>query len=248
MSLGLTVWFRPVFPDIVPTVPIDLVSGGMAYVAFLGSTSCHEAAHAWAALRLGDDTAARGGQATLDPTPHVRRDPIGMVVVPLVSFVAGGAMIGWASAPYDREWARNFPRRAAAMSFAGPAANLLLVILAAALIRAGVGVGVFESPGNPGWDRVTAAVGGGFWPFLAGMLSLTFSLNLLLGLFNLLPLPPLDGAALPLLFLPPRAAAGWIEWRGAIGFVGLFAAWKVSDLFFPPFWQGARQLLLGSGS
>src|SRR5215475_8256070 len=100
----------------------------MTYVVFLYSTVLHEAAHAWAAHRLGDDTAYRGGQVSLDPTPHIKREPWGMVLIPILSFLMGGWMIGWASAPYDPEWARMYPRRAGMMAVAGPVANLLLVL------------------------------------------------------------------------------------------------------------------------
>jgi len=79
------------------------------YLAFLFSTTLHEASHALVALKLGDDTAHRGGQVTLDPIPHIQREPVGMVVVPIVSYLLGGWMIGWASAPYDPEWAGRNP-------------------------------------------------------------------------------------------------------------------------------------------
>ena len=82
---------------------MDFLALGLGwYVVFVFSVTCHEAAHAFAAMKLGDKTAYHGGQVTLDPTPHVRRSPFGMVVVPILSFLLGGWMIGWASAPYDR--------------------------------------------------------------------------------------------------------------------------------------------------
>ncbi len=124
----------------------DLVTGVKWYLVFLFSTTFHEAAHAWSALKLGDDTAHRGGQVTLDPTPHIKRAPFGMVVVPIISYLMGGWMIGWASAPYDPRWAAANPRKSALMSLAGPAANLILVIIAAILIRGGIAFHVFESP------------------------------------------------------------------------------------------------------
>lgn len=226
----------------------DLVTGGMSYAVFLLSTTCHEASHAWTALRLGDDTAARGGQVTLDPTPHVRREPIGMVVVPIFSFLLGGGMmLGWASAPYDPEWARRWPRRAALMALAGPGANLSIALLAAVVIRTGELTGYFEHPARIGWSQLTLATGGGFGPFFAGMASLFFSMNLLLGIFNLLPIPPLDGAAMPLLFLSERAAESWQAAKGSFGFFGLFLAWKLFDVVFPPVWRAATALLLGPG-
>lgn len=229
----------------VAAMDIEWVQGGMSYVVFLFSTTCHEAAHAWSALKLGDDTAARGGQVTLDPTPHIKREPLGMVVVPILSFLAGGGMLGWASAPYDPHWALRYPRRAAWMALAGPAANLTLFFIALLLMHAGQVTGVFETPSRCTFANVIDATGGGFWPFIAGMLSLLFSMNLLLFVFNLIPLPPLDGAAIPLLALPEETAARYLALRGGLGFVGLFIAWKLFDLVFPSIWRAALVLLPG---
>src|SRR6266566_80447 len=194
----------------------DLVEGLKWYLVFLFSTSCHEAAHAWSAHRLGDDTAYHGGQATLDPTPHIKREPMGMVVVPLLSYFLGGWMIGWASAPYNPQWALRFPQRSAVMALAGPAANLLLVLCAAVLMRVGFEWNVFREPVDASFLNVVVASGehDGIWTFCAKLLSLFFSLNLLLGAFNLLPLHPLDGSSLPLLFLPAGAAEKyWLALR-----------------------------------
>lgn len=227
---------------------VDLIAGGMSYVVFLCSTTCHEAAHAWAALRLGDDTAYRGGQVTLDPTPHVRREPFGMVVAPIASYLLGGSMLGWASAPYNPEWAARYPRRSALMALAGPAANLLLLLLAVLLIQLGCALGVFALPVHYGWMKIAVALHGGFWPFVAGMLSILFSLNLLLFTFNLLPLPPLDGAALPLLVLPESAGRGYLGLSRGLGLFGLFLAWKVFAFVFPPVWRTALGLCFGPGT
>jgi len=81
--------------------PEALVQGLVWYVVFLFSTTCHEASHSLAAKWGGDLTAFRGGQVTLNPLPHMKREPFGMLVVPLLSFLLGDWMIGWASAPYD---------------------------------------------------------------------------------------------------------------------------------------------------
>src|SRR5208282_5331142 len=105
-------------PDLSPAT---LVLGFIWYVAFLFSTTCHEAAHAYVAKIGGDTTAALGGQVSLNPIPHIRRSPFGMVVFPILSFfLSGGGMIGWASAPYDPLWERRHPRRSAWMALAGP--------------------------------------------------------------------------------------------------------------------------------
>src|SRR5438105_6791464 len=92
--------------------------GVMWYVVFLFSTTCHEASHAFAAKLGGDLTAFHGGQVTLNPVPHMRREPFGMLLVPILSYLLGGWMIGWARAPYDPFCQARHPRRAAWMSWA----------------------------------------------------------------------------------------------------------------------------------
>jgi len=224
----------------------DFTLGIKWYLVFLFSTVCHEAAHAWSAWKLGDDTAQRGGQVTLDPTPHIKREPVGMVLVPILAYLSSGWMIGWASAPYSVAWARQFPGRAALMALAGPAANLLLVLFAVLCIRFGTCQGWFEAPFSPGFSSVTTAVGSGLGSFFAAMLSLCFSLNLLLALFNLLPLPPLDGSSLPLLFLRGGLANGYQSAIQNPGWfwIGLFLAWKLFDGLFQPFFRAACRILL----
>jgi len=138
-------------------VNFNLVTGLEWYLVFLFSTSFHEAAHAWTSWKLGDDTAHRGGQVTLDPTPHIYREPLGMVVVPIVSYVLGGWMIGWASAPYDPAWAVANPKRAALKSLAGPAANLILLLLAAGLLRGGIWLDFFQSPASVNFSHMVVA-------------------------------------------------------------------------------------------
>src|SRR5271169_1105799 len=118
-------------PDFTPDV---LVSAFITYIVFLFSTTCHEAAHALVAKRGGDSTAALGGQVTLNPIPHIRREPFGMVLVPILSYATSGWMMGWASAPYDPNWQQKHPRRAAWMSLAGPAANFALALIAGIIV------------------------------------------------------------------------------------------------------------------
>ncbi|MGC3989804.1 MAG: site-2 protease family protein [Chthoniobacteraceae bacterium] len=228
---------------------LDFVDLLKWYLVFLFSTSAHEAAHAWAALKLGDDTAHRGGQVTLDPTPHIKRAPMGMVVVPIVSFLAGGWMIGWASAPYNVAWALTYPRRAALMALTGPLANFTLVILAAIAIKVGIAAHYFQAPFHLGFTHLVDATGDGLGEFSAKVLSITFSLNLLLGTFNLLPLPPLDGSSLPLLFTQgetTRKLYAFIH-QGGLQMIGLFIAWKVFGTIFHPILLWAVNLLYPSG-
>ena len=128
----------------VPDIPSALAY----YVVFLFSTTLHEAAHAWAAMLGGDLTAYHGGQVTLDPRPHIRREPIGMVVLPLLTSLASGWPFGFASAPFDPAWSLRHPKRAGWMALAGPGANLLLVLLAGVGIRLGAALGVFHAPSS----------------------------------------------------------------------------------------------------
>lgn len=224
---------------------IDLVGGLQWYLVFVFSTSWHEAAHAWVAHKLGDSTAYHGGQVSLDPTPHIRREPLGMVVVPILSFLLGGWMIGWASAPYDPRWASEYPRRAVLMALAGPAANLLIVLIAAVLMRVGFGWDAFSTVSDCGFDNVVIARGGVYSDFFASTLSVFFSLNLLLFVFNLLPVSPLDGSNIPFLFLSPKAAETYREAVSSPGFrmVGLVVAWQIFGPIFGPIFGGAVDLL-----
>jgi Zn-dependent protease len=206
-----------------------LVLGLVWYGVFLFSTTLHEAAHAFAALKLGDPTAYMGGQVTLDPTPHVRRSPIGMIAVPIASFllVGGHWMIGWASAPYDPFWAHRHPKRSAIMAAAGPAANLLLVLAAALVVRVGVSFGWFIAPAKLQFPEVTAAAAeaGRLAAAVATFVNIAFSLNLILFLFNLFPLPPLDGSSAITLFMDDATARHFQAWvrQPAFSIIGLLA-------------------------
>jgi Zn-dependent protease len=216
------------------------------YVVFLFSTTCHEASHALAAKLGGDPTAFHSGQVSLNPVPHIRREPFGMVVVPLLALLTGGAMIGWASAPYDPLWQQRHPRRAAWMSLAGPAANFTLVLVAAILIHAGILAGVFLPPMRLNSLHLVEAAAPGIMEFGARFLSILFSLNLLLGTFNLLPIPPLDGFSAVGLVLPQAAAARWDRLGHALrgySFIALLLGWKLFErLYWPIFGLGVHLL------
>src|SRR5271156_4375494 len=167
--------------------PQFLILGVIWYIVFLFSTTCHEGAHSLAAKIGGDTTAFHGGQVTLNPIPHIRRSPFGLVVVPIISYFVAHWMIGWASAPYDPTWQQRYPRRAAWMALAGPAANFTLVIVSALAIRGGMIFGIFRPPEFAGFTHITEAAVPGIAGFAATFLSILFVLNLLLATFNLLP-------------------------------------------------------------
>lgn len=216
------------------------------YVAFLFSTTLHESAHAWTAMRLGDPTAYHGGQVTLNPLPHLRREPFGLILVPLVTYVLSGWMMGWASAPYDPLWAARHPKRAAWMSLAGPGANLALVLIAGLAIRVGMWMEVFTPPDSITFSRVVEPLAvGGPAGAVATLLSILFTLNLILFAFNLLPLPPLDGStALPLV-IGDRAAERYLKFvrQPAFQMVGLLLAWRIFNPIFSPIHTLALNLL-----
>lgn len=215
--------------------PQFLILGVIWYIVFLFSTTCHEGAHSLAAKIGGDTTAFHGGQVTLNPIPHIRRSPFGLIVVPIISYFLVQWMIGWASAPYDPVWQQRYPRRAAWMAPAGPAANFMLVILSALAIRAGMFFGYFSVPASVSFTHITEASGPGIAGFAATFLSIIFLLNLLLGTFNLLPVPPLDGNTGITLLMSENTALKFINWSRSQGFgmIGLLLAWYVYDRIFP---------------
>jgi len=204
--------------------PEALIQGLLWFAVFLVSTTVHEASHALAALRGGDPTAYRGGQVSLSPLPHIRREPIGMLVVPLLTTFTNGWAVGWASTPYDPVWASNYPRRAATMAAAGPAGNLLIAMLAFGAIRGGLLAGFFASP-----EHVDATNGAGWLTALGALASVLLVENLLLFVFNMLPVPPLDGASAIGGVLPERTALRLRAFTSSPAFsiLGIFIAWQV---------------------
>jgi Zn-dependent protease len=212
-----------------------LLFGLVAYVVLLLSLTVHEAAHAWAALRGGDPTAYLGGQVSLDPRPHIRREPFGMVFAPLLFWFMGGMMLGWASTPIDPRWAYVHPKRAAWMAAAGPLANLGLVLLAGVALRAGVAAGWFV-PMPMSRFELAVAPAGGLGESVILVLSWVFSLNLILFVFNLIPVPPLDGSTVLGLFLSERGARRLQEWMAhpMLAFGGLLLAWMLMRVIVPP--------------
>lgn len=209
------------------------------YVAFLFSFTAHEAAHAFAAMKGGDLTAYLGGQVTLNPVPHIKRSPFGTVAVPLISFFLFGWMIGWASAPYNPEWALRYPRRAAWMAAAGPAANLAIFVAAFVLLKFGLSAGIFVQP-DPGSLKFTSIVApaASSWLGITKLLSIFLILNLILFIFNLFPFPPLDGSSVITLLMSEKNAYRFTRFinQPMYSFLGIVLAWRMfgyifSDLF-----------------
>ncbi len=204
------------------------------YLVFIFSLVLHEAAHAFTAWKLGDWTAYREGIVTLNPYPHMRREPFGTVIIPILTYVLGGWMAGWGSSPYDPLWADRHPGRAALMSIAGPLANLLLVVLSFIVMRIGLAAGFFAAPQTILFSHYVDAVNGGRMQSIGFLVSVFFSLNILLFLLNLLPLPPLDGSGVLRLI---RGSVGdrinaFIR-SPIVSLAGIMIAWKLIDLLYP---------------
>jgi Zn-dependent protease len=207
---------------------IDFLTAFVWFASFLFSTTVHEAMHAFAAWRLGDPTAYHGGQVSLSPVPHVAREPLGMLVLPLITSFTQGWAIGWASAPYDPDWAARYPKRAAVMAAAGPFGNFLIAIAAFAILRAGLASGWFAPPERVSFESLVELAGSGA-SFITTLLSVLLVQNVFLGVFNLLPLPPLDGASVLRGFTSGRAAAvlDGLATNPMFSIVGLVVAWRV---------------------
>ena len=222
----------------------ELGLGIVFYGVFVFSVTLHEASHAWAAMRGGDPTAYLGGQVSIDPRPHMRREPFGMVILPLMGVVMAGWPFGWASAPYDPEWARAHPRRAAWMSLAGPGANLALVFAAAVLVHVGLIGGWFVAPESVSFSEIAGADGPLARAAALGV-SVLFSMNLLLFLLNMIPLPPLDGASALVLLLPADWTGRYQELvrKPAFAWIGLLLVFGFFGSIFRPAFLFAINLL-----
>ncbi len=216
----------------------DLFLALLWYAAFVISTTAHEASHALAALLGGDPTAYRAGQVTLNPVPHMRREPFGMIFMPLFGVLTAGWCVGWASTPFDARWADRFPRRAAWMALAGPATNAAIALAALVLLRGGLALEIFDAPTRVSFSRLVAS-DVVFTDTVGMFLSILLVLNAILALFNLIPFPPLDGASACTLLLPDALAERWraVAFGGPFGLFGLFAAWWLFGGIVPRVFQ-----------
>lgn len=227
----------------------DLTIAVGFYVVFLLSVTAHEAAHALAALKLGDRTAYLGGQVTLDPMPHIRREPLGMVAMPIVTLFLVQWPLGFAHAPYDPIWAARYPKRAAWMALAGPGANLVLGAIAFAIMKIGIAMDAFEialgSNSNFPWAEIVRGTGGSVAHSLAIFSSLLLVQNLLLLIFNLFPVPPMDGSAALPLFVPdgPMRRIRDLFSESWAPLVGLIVAWHLFPRVFYPAFISVMELL-----
>ena len=172
------------------------------------SVILHEIAHGWIAMKLGDGTAAASGRLTLNPLPHL--DPIGSVLIPLMSLAAAGQVfIAWARPVPVNPANFSRPRRDEVLvSAAGPVTNLAIALVCALAVPALAALERQLSEADLAHTIVHFTVS----MFYGGMY-----INVVLAVFNLLPVPPLDGSHILTALLPARAAAAYRR----IGFVGV---------------------------
>jgi Zn-dependent protease len=176
----------------------------ISFVVLLLSLTVHEAAHAWSADRLGDPTARLLGRLTLNPTVHA--DLIGTVLFPLIAMTTGLPLIGWAKpVPVSMQHLRSPRRDFALIAAAGPLSNVLLAVVAA--------ICLLLVPA----DEPSAVADA-----LFSALLLAVMLNVLLAVFNMIPIPPLDGGNV-LMGVLPEGAARVVDGMRPYGFLLLYA-------------------------
>jgi len=185
-------------------------------VALVFSLSVHESAHAWMSNRFGDDLARLQGRITLNPIAHV--DPIGTLLFPAISFFTGAPLIGWAKpTPVNPLKWRNKRVANFWVSAAGVISNFIIAIIAGIAIRALYSSGLLGDSLQPEHTNSTIASGA------VELVIVFFTLNVALGVFNLLPIPPLDGSKVLASILPPGFESG-LEALERFGFILLFIA------------------------
>ena len=202
---------------------IDFVQVFISFLVLLFSLTVHEAAHAWSADRLGDATARMLGRVSLNPAVHV--DPIGTVLFPLIALLTNLPVIGWAKpVPVNvLNLHKNWREKYMVIAAAGPASNIVLAVIASLVLRA-------IAPAS-----ADALEDGQVSP-LATVLESAIYINVLLAVFNMVPVPPLDGGNVlaGLLRGPVGEAFERIRPYGFMILYGLMLTGVLSALITPP--------------
>lgn len=202
---------------------LDISTLVIALLVLIFSLTVHEAAHAWSASQLGDDTAKRLGRVSLNPMVHV--DPIGTLLLPLIAMVSNAPIIGWAKpTPVNVRNLRHPRRDHILVTAAGPASNLAIATAASLALRV-----LPSSAGGSGLDVATP---------LNLIATEALLLNVLLAVFNMLPIPPLDGGQILMALLPPRIALQlrFLYEYGFLILMGLLVTGVLGYLIGPPYY------------
>jgi Zn-dependent protease len=197
------------------------------YVFFVLGAAIHESAHAWSAYKFGDPTAKLQNRITLNPAHHM--DILGTVIIPFMVFLTGAPIIGWARpTPVNPAYFQNPRRDSMLVSGAGPLSNVLFVLLLTVLWHSAK----FLTAGNP---------------YVLYVLWIGIAMNLMLAIFNMVPIPPLDGSGVLEGLLPESLAGAYAKMRpyGFLILLGLFYFTGLGTLV----WMMVRYIggLLGVG-
>jgi Zn-dependent protease len=196
---------------------MDLVQLLFVYIVIVLSAVVHEYCHAAMAKHLGDDTAEREGRLTLNPFAHL--DMVGTVILPLLLLFTSGIFLGWAKpVPYNPYNLRDQKTGNLKVALAGPASNFAIAILLGLVVR--------------------------FVPLEAvplELVSFVVLVNIVLGVFNLIPVPPLDGSKV-LYDLFPRVGSAVMR----LGFLGIIVALLVAYIILPPITQALFRVVTGT--
>lgn len=204
--------------EISPNLVADFI---LNMVAFLFSASVHESAHAWMSSRFGDDLARSQGRISLNPLVHI--DPIGTLLFPAIAFFTHVPLIGWAKSTPVNPLAWRDKRKANLwVSAAGVICNFIMAIVAGIAIRLLYSFGIIDV--GDGQNLLIPVASGSMVAVGAvSLLETFFIINVMLGIFNLLPIPPLDGSGILSSLLPPSFEEG-MEQVQQFGFLLLFVA------------------------
>lgn len=194
------------------------------YLVIIGSAVFHEYAHGLMAFELGDPTAKNAGRLTLNPLRHI--DPIGTVVIPLLLLFSSGIFLGWARpVPYNPYLLSDRRYGSLKVAAAGPGANFIIAIVLGLLVR----------------FAVVPLVASGLVPLVTlNFLELIIYVNIILALFNLIPIPPLDGSKIAADLIP-----GYWRYFSGLGFIGIFIALFIAFLILGPLAGSIFSLITG---
>ena len=211
---------------------LTIVEQVMMYASLIVAVVLHEISHGLAALYMGDDTAKRAGRLSLNPIKHV--DPIGTIVLPAILAISGsGMMFGWAKpVPINLSKMRDVRKGLWLTAAAGPLMNLALAVISFLLFVAVV------------WASYPGFTGSGVVKAILFFLQMFISINIVLMLFNLIPIPPLDGSKVLAAFLPYETANSYLSLQ-RFGFIAVIVMmhFGLFDYVISPAITGVFELL-----